>query len=544
MRNLFIISSLLLFAITGASAQLLHYSAIPRHNDTAGRALWEKPSHHSCVSPFYVEEYVTPKVEDTSALAVMKRKIDSINNESDDYIYIGGIAGAMPGVSPGVSSKNGFGEYSLGVKSDLVYSSKRNKKNLLAFSYTFIFNQSRFPGYIRSYTAKTRVVPGQGYARPAKWGYRYNDISFYLAKNAGRYFVFETGMGKNFWGDGHRSLFLSDVAPSYPYLKITTTIWRLKYVNLWANFKDITQGYDKWFNAENKYGAFHFLSWNATKRLNLNFFEAVVWKAKTEGHTRGFDVNYINPVIFYRPVEFSLGSPDNMLMGFGTHYNIGKKHRVYGQLLLDEFLIKEVKAGFSHLINPGDSTIKYGSWFNKQGFQLGYKYFDVAGIKNLNFQTEYNYVRPYTYSHREVSENYGHFNQPLAHILGANFSESVSLLRYTHKKWYFEAEFLHYFTGLDSNNSHFGQDIFKPTFDSPDGGNIVVNQYGNRVGQGIKTNVNFISLKTSYLMFPSINLRIEAEYIYRTQKPAVSGQSTNYFSLGFRTTMDRLIRDF
>ncbi len=317
-------------------------------------------------------------------------------------------------------------------------------------------------------------------------------------------------------------------------------------MNLYTNFKDITGGYNDWFKAANKYGAFHFLSWNATKRLNINLFEAVIWADNVAGHTRGFDVNYMNPILFYRPVEFSMGSPDNALLGLGTHYKIGKNHVLYGQLLIDDFVLHDVMAGFKHLLRPGNATIQWGSWFNKQAFQLGYKYFDVAGIRYLNFQTEYNYVRPYTYSHREVDENYGHLSEALADPLGANFWESVSFLRYTLHKWYFESEFLHYLTGLDSNGTHFGQDIYKPTFDTyePSENNIVVKEYGNRVGQGIRTVVNYVGVKASYLIWAPMNLRIEAGYIYRTQKSALENKTTNYITFGIKTSLDKRKYDF
>lgn len=396
-----------------------------------------------------------------------------------------------------------------------------------------------FPDYIKTYIDKTHMVPGQGYANPVNWFYNYHEFSFYAAKSVGKYFAFEGGFGKHFFGDGYRSLFLSDASYNYPYFQITTTIWKIKYVNLFTNFKDITNGYDNWFKAENKYGAFHFLSWDATKRLNLNFFEAIIWA------DRGFDVNYMNPIIFYRPVEFSFGdatnpNPDNAFMGFGTHYTIGKSHVLYGQLLIDDFVMSDVKAGFSHMLHHHDSTIQWGSWMNKQAFQLGYKYFNVAGIKYLNFQTEYNYVRPYVYSQRDVIANYGNFNEPLADPLGANFWESVTFLKYTYKQWYFEIEYMHYLTGLDSNGTHFGQDIYKSTFDAylPNENNIPVKEFGNKVGQGIKTTVNYFSPKVSYLIYPRLNLRIELGYIYRTQQSVIGTKNSNYIFFGIKTSLD------
>ena len=453
-----------------------------------------------------------------------------------------------PGFTPAsdekIISENSAG-FSLNYSYPATNLSNPAASNHSAVNVTYIIGQSTFPDYIQSRIAKTHVIPGQGYAKSVDWGYRYQNLSFYAATNAGKHFIFEGGFGKHFWGDGYRSLFLSDAAYSYPYFKIETTVWKVKYVNMWTNFKDITQGYDNWFKAKNKYGAFHFLSWNATNRLNINLFEAIIWQEKTENYTRGFDVNYLNPIIFYRPVEFSLGSPDNALMGIGAHYKIGKRHFFYGQLMLDDFSIKDVRSEFSHVLHPSDSTITHGSWFNKQGFQLGYKFFDIFWIKNLNFRTEYNCVRPYTYSHRVVAENYAHFNEPLAHPLGANFWESVSFLRYSRNKWFYEIEFMHYVTGLDSNGTHSGQDIFKPTYDTymPEVNNIVVKQYNNKVAQGIKTTVDFVGLKISYLLYTPMNLRIEAGGIHRMQKSIIENKTTDYFFIGIKSTLDNKYYD-
>ena len=56
--------------------------------------------------------------------------------------------------------------------------------------------------------------------------------------------------------------------------------------------------------------------------------------------SRGFDVNYLNPIAMLRPIEFSVNSPDNVLVGLTLRYNILPKSYIYGQLILDEFSIK------------------------------------------------------------------------------------------------------------------------------------------------------------------------------------------------------------
>ena len=107
------------------------------------------------------------------------------------------------------------------------------------------------------------------------------------------------------------------------------------------------------------------------------------------------------------------GSPDNALLGSNIRWKLNSRNTVYAQLMLDEFLLAEVRAG-------------NGWWANKQAFQLGYKSSNLF-VKQLNLQTEFNFVRPFTYSHRSNSQNYSNANQPLAHPLGSDFVESVSL---------------------------------------------------------------------------------------------------------------------
>lgn len=130
----------------------------------------------------------------------------------------------------------------------------------------------------------------------------------------------------------------------------------------------------------------------------------------------------LEPYTILRPTEYSLGSSDNAFVGFNFKIKLFKKQQLYGQILLDEFLLKEVVAN-------------YGWWANKQAFQIGFKNFDMFKITHFNFQTEFNYVRPYTYAHGSVQQNYGHMNQPLAHPLGANFWESISFLNYRHNAY-------------------------------------------------------------------------------------------------------------
>jgi hypothetical protein len=119
--------------------------------------------------------------------------------------------------------------------------------------------------------------------------------------------------------------------------------------------------------------------------------------------------------------------------------NIGHSVQLYGQLLIDEFILHQIL----HYSN--------GYWANKQGLQLGVKYINAFTVKNLDLQLETNIVRPYTYQHDDSIDNYSHYNQPLAHPLGANFEEFIAIARYQPAyRWLLEGKIIYYKQGLDS----------------------------------------------------------------------------------------------
>lgn len=307
-------------------------------------------------------------------------------------------------------------------------------------------NQEQGPSYYREMVSNLRAVPGVGFYKNFKKtkGYDYFDARGYVTFNAAKFIDFQLGYDKNFIGNGYRSLFLSDWGNSYLFAKINTRIWKLNYQNL---FMELTPQFVKRSGdllLPKKYAAMHHLSVNVTRWLNVGLFESVVFGRKDH-----FDFQYLNPIIFYRHIEGTLGSPDNALAGLDFKANVAHRLQFYGQLLLDEFKLKEIKEN-------------KGWWANKQGFQLGVKYVDAFGVRNLDLQGELNRVRPFTYTHRDSVADYTHYNQPLAHPLGANFNELVGILRYQPMpRWNIYARLLYYNKGLDSTGYNAGGNIFR-----------------------------------------------------------------------------------
>ena len=379
----------------------------------------------------------------------------------------------------------------------------------ISFSTSFVENQAIFPNYLDESIRKNNVVPGQGYARDFKeTGFDYAMSSGYVTYSPNNMFAVQFGHGKNFIGDGYRSLLLSDNTFNYPYLKIQTTFWKVQYTNLYAELMDInyfaTHGLPNWdqMGYPKKYMSAHYLSLNATKKFNISLYEAVIWRMNHAPGSSGFDVNYLNPIAMLRPIEFSVNSPDNVLVGVNTKYAFESSY-MYGQLVLDEFSITDLRAND-------------GFWANKIGYQLGYKIFDPFNIDRLTLQTEYNYVRPYTYAHHNPQQNYAHYNQPLAHPLGANFSELLFMANYKWKRFEIDAKimFAKYGGDFKGDTVSYGSNVYFSTGNYAQEAGLVgmgsgrPSDYGIEMYQGNLTTIDCKSLNVSYIINPYTNLKI------------------------------------
>ena len=404
---------------------------------------------------------------------------------------------------------------------------------------SFYESQGRFADYFNQYAESLKafgpdpaIIPGRGIAKRFKSdSYDYPVAEAYLSYTPVDFLNIQFGHGKNFIGDGYRSLFQSDVSSPYPFLKLNVNFWKIKYTSTWMWLKDVRPEVTVDGAFFTKYMANHFLSWNVSKRLNIGLFESVMW---ADTNNRGFDINYLNPIIFFRAIEFQTGQDaGNVILGLSGKYKWNNKVNIYGQFILDEFSLSDVKAGEK-------------SWKNKFGFQLGAKYFNAFKIDNLLLQLEYNQVRPYTYSHNSIILNYAHFNQPMAHLWGSNFRELVLIGRYNYKRWFADAKFIIGQRGYDFNTT---DDSFNY------GGNIYadednrVSDTGIKIGQGNKTKSFMTEIQAGYLINPETNLKLFTNIIYRDFNPeaitaSTMDSNTLWFSIGIRTDLFNWYNDF
>jgi hypothetical protein len=385
----------------------------------------------------------------------------------------------------------------------------------LGFYTYFTENQAGFPTYIKSYIKKNGSVPDVGLWKDFKKSYydflnSRGYITFSPIKNIHMQF----GNDKNFIGSGFRSMLLSDFAKDYLQLKINTRVWRFQYQNIFAEMTNY-QG-NKNVPYPKKYAAMHYLSFDAARWFNVGVFEGIMFY-DNKNNGRGFDLNYLNPIIFYRSVEHNLGSPDNALLGTNLNFLVAKRVKIYGQLLLDEFVLNAYR---------DTSKAKQNWWANKYGFQAGFKWIDFLGLPNVDIQSELNVVRPYTYSTDTVAKAFEHFKQPLAHPMGSNLREMVNILRInTFAPLDIQIKYIITQQGLDTGKVNLGSNIFLNN-------RTRYRDYGNDLLQGLKTTTTFAELTASYML--KHNLFLDANVLYRTQKNDLMSDKIMYYGLGLR----------
>ncbi len=425
-----------------------------------------------------------PKIK---SLALSQVLNDAPNKRNQYQLQVLPIIHSIQGYDGKFTSENGMGtQVYLNINNDFT-------------AYGMVSGyRSSFPYFIDTSVYMNQFIRNIDFPnRVQKNSYTYLYWNAY-ASYSKSYFNFQLGNGKMFVGNGYRSLLLSDIAMPYPYLKLQVNFWKIQYNVFYLLLHHYVPGNDL-NTIQKKYATMHTLSWNVSKRFNVLFFENVVWQGNNAYRNRGFDPVYLNPVIFFRPQEYQQGSSDNVMMGINISYTIPKRAQLYGQLALDEFYLKEVRAG-------------NGWWANKQAWQLGVYLLNFFGVKHLNARIEYNEAKPYTYSHGAPEQNYAHFGTPLAHPFGANFREFVIDLNYSYKKWGIRFHEVYAEIGRDSLSakSNVGQNIFLSYTTRG-------KEYGNYTLQGIRTYFNHLQMDVSYLLVPVMNLKFQLGLVYRTE---------------------------
>jgi hypothetical protein len=353
-------------------------------------------------------------------------------------------------------------------------------KGIGYYSY-FTTNQERDPLYVQQYAQKYQAVPGAGYYKNYQTdGFDYFDARGDIMFKAGKSIDFQFAYDKVFIGNGIRSLILSDGSNDMLFLKTNTRFWKFQYYNLFAQLVSSYQRGPDHLRPQ-KYMTMHYLDFQATKWFNIGLFEDVMF---------------------------------------------GRYTQLYSQIIINEFVMKEV--------------LRYrdGCYANKQALQSGFKSIVVFGIKNLDVQGEVNLIRPFVYTHYDSVGSFTHYNQPLAHLLGANLREFLGVIKYQPiNRLQLTAKAMYIEQGLDSAGYNFGANPFEFYTSNR------ISDYGFHIGSGLLAKTAMVSATVTYELIPDLFFDVTGTI----RKYKVVNQpdfTSNFIMLGMRWNLARRTFDF
>jgi len=255
------------------------------------------------------------------------------------------------------------------------------------FQTAFTENQSVFPNYLQIEVEKNKEVLGQGRWKNFKInGYDYAMASGVFNWKISKHVALFGGHGKQKIGHGYRTFFISDQAFNFPFLRFDFSFLKSKihYSNLYGVLMNLNATVDvsknQPFGAEpllqKKPFSYQYLSVYPSKRIQVALFQGIVWPAG------------------------------------------------------------DAKNNVSILPHGKKDTSKQTQ---SMGFQLGTKWYDAFGLKNLFLQFEYNEFTNHflQYASPDKKLDYRHYNGPLSYNTGTSEegAEIDFILAYRYKRF-------------------------------------------------------------------------------------------------------------
>ncbi|MGL5889479.1 MAG: hypothetical protein ACRC3B_06320, partial [Bacteroidia bacterium] len=262
---------------------------------------------------------------------------------------------------------------------------------------------------------------------------------------------------------------------------------------------------------QKKPAAFQILSWKPARILELSLFQGVMWQSADSLNRVKTGLLYFNPIPDIGPAAEKLGGTNNYLLGAMFRFDFLKSMSLYGQAMLDQ---------------TGTGTKR------KLGIQGGLKMFNLFKVKHLHVQAEFNKVTAFAYSTANTEQAWTHYGQPLAHPLGAGFTELTTNLQYKLGDFFIHGRGT--WANISANTAlvNSGQSPF-------------LSDINGNVNPPTQTSFRYIDVRLGWMISYASNLNLSAGITLRQTGMAgqnVDTQSLLYLSL--RTSLSNIYFDF
>lgn len=387
-----------------------------------------------------------------------------------------------------------------------------------SFSTAIYENQARFSSYesdyyqsigelypnqsTGKYNTQNAVIPGSARTKPFKIdGFDYAYTQGNIIYKPHRAIQLIAGNTPHFIGIGYRSLLLSDNGVGSPFLRADVSFskrWKFMYLrqrlmNLMR--RPVSTTVESYY--ESKGMSVNYLTFQATQKITVSLFESAIWSRGDSLTSFASNPLIYNPIPFVAPLAIGKEKLTSIL-GLNLSAQLGDNHYLYGQFALTNLNIEA------------------------SAFQLGYRGYSFFGLKDFMLQLEYNHVSKDMYSSSVKRLNYSHYNLPIAHPAGNNFSEIVFRTNYEWQRIYVDLKTICYL--LDNHSSISLLPVEKIT--AKQTGTVLHNQ-----------------LEIGYRFNRKMNLTLFGSWLLRSEMLEIF-HKTSVFSFGLRTAINNHYNDF
>lgn len=333
-------------------------------------------------------------------------------------------------------------------------------------------------------------------------------LKYYTSPSEGMDLSVQLGREKLKYGYSYTDrLALSGNAPNMDFLKFNFKYGIVHFSSIFGStvgeyHRNVAENYTKYFVANR-------LMLSFPKLFDIGMGETVI-------SSRGFELAYLNPVIFYKFVEHSLQDRDNgtIFIDFQTHFL--KNLELQGTFFLDENIL-------SNLTDMEKQS-------NKTAYQLGLFWYEPLGLNDLALIFEYTKIRPYVYTHFNPENTYTAFGEIIGNPIGPNADQIFAKLKYNlNDKINFFLEYQKIRKGhniynaageLERNVGGNVYDSYREGTDSPVAYFL----------DGIRVNTNNVRFNVTYE--PAKNYIFDLNYVYNIDNNITYG-GKNDFSYAF-----------
>jgi hypothetical protein len=305
---------------------------------------------------------------------------------------------------------------------------------------------------------------------------------------------FQIGHGRHFFGDGYRSLLISDYAPDYPYISGQYFLFDkkilYKHVTSWMkNLERIPAASTPEALLIPKSTSFNQLSYSPNNRFSISLFEGGVYQSfSAQNGAISPDLSFFLPIMGTKAIDAD--TTNNIIYGFNWSFLFFDNFKIYNQIALKSF------------------NFPYG-------FQLGLKWIKPLNISKSFINIEWNScpLNLYSMNELQLNQSYSHLGHELAHPLGSGFQELLIRGQFSYKMSFFR--FNYNYTLMSQNYS--GNEVFEPP---------LLFDYGKIERWFFNTNIGLMLNKAT-------NMEISIGHISRIY----NSFAENYIFLSWRTNL-------